>query len=438
MLTTEDLGDWRRTHYSSQITPEMAGKEVTVFGWIASIRDQPRFAFLILKDKEGRVQATIAKESATPSLLKAIQGLTEHASLGIRGVVKAMPKAPGGAEIIPSEIKVLARPSKLPPFKIYGSDVPSLDRRLDLRPVDLRREKTQAIFKLRKALLQKVREYFTEKGYFEIQTPKLIGSATEGGASLFSVLYYNQPAFLVQSPQLYKEEMVIPFEKVFEIGPVFRAEESRTQYHLSEVTSIDMEQAFITYKDAMETLAGMISYVLDGVDTPASAYKERLNTVRSGLPVKTLTYTEVVDKLEKNGTEVTWGDDLPSRLLSSLKELASSFYFITDWPSSSKPFYIKPSRTDPKISESFDLMFGPLELASGGTRVDSKKDLTKRLKEQKLKPQSFEYHLRAYDYGMPPHAGFAVGLERLTMVLSGEDNIREVTLFPRDKIRLAP
>jgi aspartyl-tRNA synthetase len=394
----------------------------------------------MLTDRDGNVQVTVNKGKASKATLARVEALKPHSSLAVQGVVKAMAKAPNGAEVVPEELKVLSIAAETPSFSVYGGETPSLDKRLDIRAVDLRRDKAQAMFKIQREILSSVREFLSGRGYLEVRTPKLISTATEGGASLFSVLYYNRPSFLAQSPQLYKEELVLPFEKVYEIGPVFRAEESRTQRHLSEITSIDIEEAFVDYNDVMDTLEGLIKHVIASVKESCSKDLEKLGRPLQAVPEKfeRLSYTDVVKHLAKSGEDVTWGEDLTGPTTERLGKEHASFYFITDWPTQTKPFYIKPKDDEPKISEAFDLMYGPLELASGGSRVSSKSLLVKRLKEQKLKPQAFEHHLKVFDYGMPPHAGFGLGMERLTMVLVGEENIREVTLFPRDKLRLTP
>ncbi len=439
MKSEEDLGAWRRTHYSSQIVPEMDGKEVTIFGWVSSVRTQGRITFLIVNDKEGSFQVTVVNGKASDEVVEKVAEVGEHASIGVKGAVKTMTKAPNGAEVIPSEIKVLNH-AKKPAFSVFGGALPSIDKRLDIRAVDLRRDKAQALFKIQRVLLRSLRAFFDERGYSEVRTPKLISTATEGGASLFSVLYYNRPAFLTQSPQLYKEELTLAFEKVYEIGPAFRAEESRTQKHLSEITSIDIEEAYVDYNDVMDTLEALIRRTASDVADSCARDFERVKRQPVEIPktFERLTYDSVIEEVRRKREGMMWGEDITGPDVEELGRAHESFYFITDWPTAAKPFYIKPSSGKPKVSESFDLMHGPLELASGGTRVESKAMLVKRLKEQKLKPQAFEYHLSAFDYGMPPHAGFGLGLERLMMVLTGEENIREVTLFPRDKLRLTP
>ncbi|MCP8310926.1 MAG: aspartate--tRNA(Asn) ligase [Candidatus Methylarchaceae archaeon HK01M] len=440
MKKLDELKEWRRTHYSIEITPELDGKRVTVFGWLASIREQGGITFLILHDKEGAVQITMHKDKIPRSVLEKVKNIREHSSIGIRGIVKSIDKAPHGAEIIPEEMCILGIAQRQPPFSLFGGKMASIDKRLDIRVLDLRRPKAQAIFRIRHTVLKSIREFLIKKGYIEVSTPKIIATATEGGAALFPILYYDKEAFLAQSPQLYKEQLVIPFEKVFEIGPIFRAEESRTLRHLSEIVSIDVEEAFVSYEDIMRLIEQMIYHTVKEVRERCSSEMEFLGHELPvpKVPFKNFTYKDVLEILEKEGTTVNWGDDLSTQSLKVLGKIIPEFYFITDWPTFMKPFYIKPKGDKQDICESFDFMHGSIELASGGSRVSSKRLLVKRLKEQGLEPKLFRYHLRVFDYGMPPHAGFGLGLERLMMVLTWQENIREVTIFPRDRSRLTP
>jgi len=273
-----------------------------------------------------------------------------------------------------------------------------------------------------------------------VHTPRIIASATEGGAALFPVSYYEKEAYLAQSPQLYKEQLVIDFEKVFEIGPFFRAEESHTRRHISEFVSIDIEQAFATAEDVMEVLEQIVHYICEVVNARC---KKELKILKHKVevpekPFRRFTYDEILQELKKERVEIPWGEDIPTPAFRTVGKLHPYFYWITDWPTKSKPFYLKPRSDKPKLCAAFDLMWRWIELASGGTRVDSKDLLVKRLKEQGLNPDSFKFHLQAFDYGMPPHAGWALGLERFAMMLTGKHNIREVTLFPRDRFRLTP
>ncbi len=416
----------------------MDGMEITILGWVLSVRRQGGLTFLILQDREGALQVTANREH-TPRAFEALKRVDRHDYLAIRGRAKRMEKAPRGVEVIPEEVKILGISSRSIPLDPRSKTV-RIDRRLDLRTLDLRREKVLAIFKIRSAVLQAIRTFLYDRGYLEVNSPKIIASATEGGAALFPLLYYNKEAFLAQSPQLYKEELTAAFDKVFEIGPVFRAEQFRTLRHLSEITSVDLEEAGVTYEDIMRLLEDLLACVHGFLNERNRCDIEALGIEfpRTPSPVKRYAYDEVLDMLKSKGTKVVWGEDLSTPALQKLESLIPGYYFIVDWPTASKPFYIRPKPSNPEISESFDLMHGSLELASGGTRVSSKKLLVRRLKEKKLNPKSFEYHLRAFDYGMPPHAGFGLGLDRLLMVLTGQENIREVVLYPRDQTRLMP
>ncbi len=434
-LRAEDLGDWRRTHFLKEINENTIGKEVRVVGWVASVRHQGKIIFIILRDREGLLQITSKEENG--EVFYKLAKIKPFSCIGVRGKVISMVKAPRNLELIPKEVKILALAKKRPPFPLYSRKLPPLDKRLDLRAIDLRRFTTQAIFKIRRVALESFREFFKERGYMEVNTPKIIASATEGGANLFPLLYYDKEAFLAQSPQLYKEELVMAFDRVYEIASAFRAEKSKTLTHLSEFLSVDVEEAFVNYKDVMKTCEEL---TYNSILNIKKECKEELEALKVNLeleyPYPRFSYDEIFKELESLGNPLTWGEDLSSSHLDTLAKKHSSFYFIYDWPSNLKPFYIKPKRG--KLSESFDLMFGSLELASGGTRVNSKSLMIKKLKERGLKPKSFEYHLKVFDYGMPPHAGFGLGFERYLMVLTGVNNIKEVTFFPRDQFRLVP
>lgn len=436
MIETE-LGDWRRTHYSDRLSPQMADSDVTVMGWVLSVRGHGNISFMMLKDKEGEIQVLAKAGSCPDEVREKISHLKAHSSVGIKGTVKPSEKAPRGIEIIPKEIRVFSEVEKIPPFEPYAKTVKNIDTRLEVRPIDLKRKSLQHVFKARSKILQAIRNYFYENGFLEINTPKMIATATEGGAALFPIFYYNKEAFLAQSPQLYKEQLTMSFEKVFEIAPIFRAEPSRTNRHLAEAISIDVEEAYVDYNDIMRRIEDLIKISIKTVnDYVKENTDSEFITVNMPDKIPQYTYSELVDKMQKVGAKTEWGDDLYP---SNLKKIGlSGFYFIKDWPIGPKPFYVKMSKSDPKISESFDLMFGDLELSSGSTRVEKRAELEERMKNKGLKIDAFEYHLRAFDYGMPPHAGCGIGLERLVMSLTGIENIRDATFYPRDVDRLTP
>lgn len=437
---SEDLNEWRRTCYSTDVTPDLEGKEITVFGRVMTRREQGGITFLILQDMKGIVQVTSHRDNSPKDVVEDIKNLELHSVIGIKGSVKSMPKAPHGAEINPSKIKILSQPKTKLPFDPHGRIEHSIDKRLDLRVIDLLRPRSQAIFKIRNVVLEVMRQFFHDEDFIEINTPKIISSATEGGAALFPLLYYDKEAFLAQSPQLYKEQLSSIFEKVFEIAPIFRAEQFRTLRHLSEAISVDIEQAYVTYVDVMELLERMIQHIVISLNEKCKNELSILNVKLDPpqLPLKQVTYDEVLKALEKTDAKIEWGDDLPTASLKEISKQFPQYYFIIDWPTTSKAFYIKPKKENPELCESFDLMYGPLELVSGGTRISNRDDLAKRIAEKGLEPKNFEYHLKIFDYGMPPHAGFGLGLDRLIMMLTNIENIREVVLFPRDPQRLTP
>ena len=439
-MALDRLGDWKRTHYSSQVTAEMDGQEVTLFGWIEDIRDLGNLAFLTLRDREGVVQVTIAKKNSRASIVEKLGSVGKQYAVGVRGRVKAQKEAPQGVEIIPTEIKILADVVYPLPLDPTGRVPADIDVRLNARVMDLRRAASRAIFKIRHEIIRSTREFLIAEGFTEIQTPRLIGSATEGGAALFSLDYFGQKAYLAQSPQLYKEQLTTVFEKVFEIGPFFRAEESRTRRHISEFTSLDIECAFMTQKGVTEILERLVHEVYKLLVGRCSKELETLKVTLEvpSLPFKRLTYDEVIGALSKEGVEVKWGEDIPTAAEKKLGELYTGFYFITDWPTATKPFYIAPREDDPKYSDSFDLMYGSLELASGGTRVHEYSVLLARLREQGLDPEGFRDHLVVFQMGCAPHAGWAVGLDRFLMLVTGAENIRECIFYPRDRDRLRP
>jgi len=436
----DSLGDWARTHYSADVTPAMDGIEVTLFGWVQEIRDLGGIRFIIMQDREGTIQVTIPKKKVAPEVLSKSDFLQKRYSLGVKGTVKKTTMTPRGIEVIPNEIKLLGTATAQLPIDITGKTPANIETRLDARALDLSQEQSAAAFKIQHAALESIRSFLFEKGFLEVHTPRIIASATEGGAALFSVDYFGQKAFLAQSPQLYKEQLVMSLEKVFEVGPFFRAEESHTRRHLSEFVSVDIEEAFADAEDVMLLLEQVIHHACKSVK--AKCQKElailKYKPIVPEIPFKRLTYDQVLSDLKGQGVEVPWGEDIPTEAFRILGKLHPYFYFVTDWPTHSKAFYIKPREDKPEMCEGFDLMWRWIELVSGGTRIAEKELLISRLQEQGLNPEAFKHHLQAFDYGMPPHAGWAIGLERLTMVLTGKKNIREVTFYPRDKLRLTP
>ena len=435
MVETE-LGNWRRTHYSNQLRSDLEA-DVTVMGWVSSVRGHGNISFATIIDKIGEIQIVAKKGSCPDDVLENISKLKAHSCIGLKGKVKTSEKSPTGVEIIPKEIRIFSAVEKIPPFDPYAKTVKNIDTRLEIRAVDLRRDVLQKIFLARNEVLKSIRRYLSEQRFTEVNTPKMIATATEGGAALFPIFYYNKEAFLAQSPQLYKEQLTMSFEKVFEIAPIFRAEPSRTNRHLSEAISIDFEEAYVDYNDVMKRIEQIIKQTILLVQK----FSKDNDDVEFTIPeisdtIPQYTYSDLLEKIQATGAKSQWGDDLYPAQLNKIG--ITGFYFIKDWPVGPKPFYVKVSNDNPKISESFDLMYGDLELSSGSTRIAKKSELEDRMKNKGMKIDTFGYHLGVFDYGVPPHAGCGIGLERLMMALTGIENIRDTTFYPRDVDRLTP
>ena len=436
-MTESELGDWRRTHYSNELKTLDENSDVTVMGWILSVRGHGNISFATIHDRVGDIQI-VAKSGDCPDSVKdSLGSLKVHSCIGIIGKTKNSEKSPTGVEIIPSELKVFSNVELIPPFDPHAKTVKNIDTRLEIRAIDLRRDVLQKVFLARSSVLKSIRDYLYGKNFLEINTPKMIATATEGGAALFPIFYYNKEAFLAQSPQLYKEQLTMSFEKVFEIAPIFRAEQSRTNRHLSEAISIDFEEAFVDYDDVMDRIENIIKISVDTVKTfvnENSGTEFSIPEIPGKIP--RYSYEELINKMQEVGAKSQWGDDLYP---SNLKKIGmEGFYFIKDWPVGPKPFYVKVSKDNPKVSESFDLMWNDLELSSGSTRIEKKSELEERMKNKGMNVDSFGYHLGVFDYGVPPHAGCGFGLERLMMSLTGIENIRDTTFYPRDVDRLTP
>ncbi len=431
--------DLKKRILSRQLTPDLEGQEAIVCGWVSHTRDLGGIRFIVIRDKYGEIQVTLPKGKVNEELFNLADKLGMEWVVAVKGVVKNEKRAPQGAEIIPEEIEILNRAISQLPLDPTGRISADLDTRLNARIMDLRRPQTQAIFKINHHLLRFIREYLIKEDFIEINTPKIIATATEGGTELFPLAYFEKEAFLAQSPQLYKEQLSSVFERVFEIAPIWRAEMHNTTRHLNELIMVDIEMAYGNMYDVMEVLENMIKYAFEGTSRECQKELKILNQKIEvpKTPFPRYTYDEVLKMLE-NKMEISWGEDIGTEACKILGELLNGFYFIIEWPSTSKPFYIKIKEDDPRVSESFDLNFDWLEICSGGTRVHDKEKLISRLSEQGLNPSSFKFHLQTFDYGMPPHAGFGLGLARLLMIITGMSNIRECVLFPRDRTRLTP
>jgi len=426
---------FNRTHNIEDVNVNMKDQDVILAGWVEDLRKMGKMTFLTLRDVTGITQIILTDE-----LTKTVEGMTRQSVVRITGKVQDTRARDFEYEIKANEISILAKAVYPLPIDPIGRLESHIDNRLNTRALDMRNQKTASIFKIRHHVLASLRKILSEKKFIEITTPKIIGSASEGGANLFSLDYFGKQAYLAQSPQLYKEQMTIGLERVFEIASFYRAEKSHTGRHLSEFTSVDIEAAFMNYTDVMNVLEDLVVDTFKYVSENCKKELEIIGnkTITSDHPFEKITYSQALDELKEKDVKLEFGDDLLDSHLRILGENHPSFYFLTDWPIKLKPFYITEKQDNVELSESFDLQYGYLELSSGGSRLHNPEKIKSRLKEQNLDPSKFSEHLQAFDWGMPPHAGWGLGLERLLTIILGIDNVREVILYPRDPERLKP
>lgn len=424
-----------KTHDIEDITVQNVGSNVTVCGWIEDLRELGKMTFLTVRDITGIIQIIVKGD-----LNQQVAGITRQSVVQISGTVQDTKARDFDYEIKAESINILGRAVHPLPIDPIGRLESNIDNRLNARALDMRNKKTASIFKIRHNVLQSLRSTLVGKKFIEINTPKIIGSASEGGANLFSLEYFGKTAYLAQSPQLYKEQMTIGLERVFEISSFYRAENSHTGRHLTEFTSVDIEAAFMDYTDVMDLLESLMvdvcRYVSENCKEEQEAIGYSVKVPTS--PFERVTYSQLIDELNLMDQKLEFGDDLMDSHLRLIGQKHPGFFFLTDWPLKLKPFYIREKDDDPTLSRSFDLQFGYLELSSGGTRLHNPDVLKSRLSEQGLDPSQFTDHLKAFDWGMPPHSGWGLGLDRVMTTLVGIDNVREVVLYPRDPDRLAP
>lgn len=429
----------RNRKYATEITADNDGERVSIAGWVHEKRDLGGVFFLIVRDLGGFAQVTLHKGEVEKKLFERMKKVPRESVVAIEGEVKSEKKAPNGYEILPERMEVLSEASQVLPLDTTGKVGAELDTRLDARFMDLRTERTKQIFIIRSRVLKAIRNFFDERGFIEINTSKIVSAATEGGTALFPISYFEREAFLNQSPQLYKQMLMASgFDRVYEIAPIFRAEEHDTTKHLNEATSVDVEVAFVSDEEVMKLLEKLIAFVYSRVVDYPGLTKLNLNLEVPKIPFRRITYDEAIELLSGAGEQIEWGEDLSTSAEHTLGEILGEHYFIIDWPCATKPFYAQPVAGDKDICDAFDLMHPRLELASGSQRVHSYELLKKNIESKGLSADNFEFYLNAFRYGMPPHAGWGLGVERLLMSMLEIENIREVVLFPRDRRRLAP
>jgi len=424
------------------------GEQIVIQGWLHKKRMLGGVTFINVRDRSGLVQIVIKDKDEVEKL----RGLQIGTVLRVNGTVVDEPRAPGGAELHDASLEVLVPVTDEPPIEIdkpLNHKPDNLDTLFDYRVIGLRNLQERAIFEVQSTLCQAMRNYFYEQGFTEMHTPKLLAEATEGGAEVFKLDYFGKTATLAQSPQFYKQMMVGVFERVFEIAPVYRAEQSATTRHMTEYTSIDGEMGFISLEDLEVFLSGFLRSSVETVWAKHENDLKRWNVEKPLLPEKfpVLTMAEIHERYSKaTGTQTVGEKDLrPDEekwiCEYAKKELGSEAVFVSEWPSSEMKFYHKANDNDPEIADRVDLLFRGVEITTGSMREHRYEvvvEQLKRLAHGDPKDPGFAPLLSAMQYGMPPHGGFGMGLERVTQKLLGLNNVKEATLFPRDINRLAP
>jgi nondiscriminating aspartyl-tRNA synthetase len=421
--------------FASSINKDHIGQNLTLVGWLEDFRDMGKIGFISIRDMTGNFQGVLTGE-----LLSALREVPRQSAIMVKGTVQETRAENFQVEVKVENVEVMSRAINPLPIDPTGRVKSSMDKRLDSRALDLRNSRIANIFRIRSYVLNLVRNFLYSRMFVEVNTPKIIGSATEGGADLFGFEYFSRKAYLAQSPQLYKEQLTLGLERVFEISPYFRAEPSHTVRHLSEFVSVDLEAAFLDYGNIMDIVQELVISTINDLfvhhkkDMTYFENKQEIMVDR----IPRITYQKCLEDLRSLGEKIEFGNDLSDPALKKLGEIYPRFYFIIDWPTKLKPFYILEHEKKPELSESFDLQYGYLEIVSGGTREHNSERLRNKLLEKGLDPNSFSDHLQTFEWGMPPHSGCGIGFDRFMMILTNSTNIREVVLYPRDTERLSP
>ena len=428
---------------SELLAEGMLGRTVKVNGAVHVIRDMGEIAFIILRKREGLLQG-VYEEGITRFDLK---DLREGFTVEITGTLAESDKAPNGIEIRIIEIKVLSEPAESMPLPVNKWKMPtSLEAKLNYRPISLRNIRERAKFKLQEGIVRGFRDFLYGEGFTEIHTPKIGAKSAEGGANLFRLEYFHRPAILQQSPQFYKQMMVGVYDRVFETAPVFLAEKHNTKRHLNEYTSLDFEMGYIDgFEDIMAMETGFLQYTMQLLE---KEYARELQILGITLPrtdvIPAVRFDEIKQLVsEKYERKMRNPFDLEPEeevLISQYakEEWDADFIFVTHYPSKKRPFYAMDDPEDTRYTLSFDLLFRGMEITTGGQRIHDYHKLLEKMETRGMTEEGMEQYLSAFKYGMPPHGGLGIGMERLTMKLVGEDNVRETTLFPRDLSRLEP
>ena len=413
-----------------------SGKKVLLKGWVYEIRNLAKLSFILLRDRTGIVQCIIKDRD----LMNKISSLTLESSVEIKGIVKSAKVkadfARNDIELQVEEIEIVSYSEKLPIHVNEKTTKADFQNRLDNRFLDIRKPKIQAIFEIEATILKAFREFMEKEGAIEAVLPSIIASSSEGGTELYKLKYFEKDAYLSQSCQLYKQMIATSLGKVFSFFTVWRAEKHNTPRHLNESRQFDYEEGFADEFKVMDVLARLVQFIIKKIIETNKKELEILNLKLKLPKTKYFTFEEANKLLKKNKVH-TEKKDLTGEGEKKLGELyPDTIVFVHDWPIDGKPFYIMPKGE--KLSGGFDAIYKGMEIASGGQRVHVPEILEERLKANGLKPKDFKSYVNSFRYGAPPHAGWGMGFERLTMLILGIENIRETVLFPRDRTRLTP
>lgn len=434
-----------RTYYTDEI--ESTKDKVVLAGWVHETKDLARMKFIWLRDTHGVAQVTIIKANATPEILKIAEGIGKEDVIAVEGIPVKQRIAKVGAEITPTTIEVVAKAETAIPLDVSGKIESNLDVRLDWRVIDLRRRENLAIFQIQAKLVEGMVEYLNGKGYLQVFTPCLLGGTSEGGAEVFKTDYFGREAFLRQDPQLHRQLCIAAgFDKIYDLGPNWRAELSHTPRHLCEHRGLAVEFGFMENEtDMMRVEEEVIVAAMQRTKKDCARQLELLEIDAEipNTPFPEMRFPEIYDILESYGKKIPRGSDIDkegeSLLSKHVKEKHhSDAYFINRFPFKVKPFYVMRVDDDPQWARSVDLVYGDIEQSSGGQREHRYSKIMGQLHEKNVNPEAMKWFTEAFKFGVPPHGGFCLGIERFTMALLKKENVKETTLFPRTPERLLP
>jgi nondiscriminating aspartyl-tRNA synthetase len=436
----------KRTHYTNELQKNV-GKEVVVSGWVHDVRLLGKINFILLRDREGITQVTILQDKVSKEIIELVKKLHQEDVLTIRGKIQKSKSKDYPVELIPEEIEIVSKSSVPLPLDPRNITPANLDTRLDWRSLELRKRENFAIFRIQELIMQGFEEQLRKEGFLRVWTPSLIGGAAEGGSEVFKIKYFNETASLRQDPQLHRQLLIAAgFDKIYDMGPSWRAELSDQPTHLSEHRTCAPEMAFIEDETDTERLEERI--VISAIKKAQKEGEEELKILKKEIevpktPFPEMRFPKIYEILEEHGKKLKVGSDLDKEgekiLANFVKEkYKTDFFFINRFPSAIKPFYVMRVDDEPQWARSIDFVFKGLEMSSGGQREHRYEKIIQQAKEKGMNLESLKWFTEVFKYGVPPHGGFSIGIERFTMKLLDIPNIKESVLFPRYPTRMLP